>query len=353
MFAILKFDDFNFTSQTQIKMNIAFFSAKSYDKTFFDEANKNFDYHIAYLDASLTKETYALAKGCEVVCVFVNDKLDAEVLTGLHLLGIKVVALRCAGFNNVDLASAAKLDVKVVRVPAYSPHSVAEHAVGLILALSRKIHKAYNRVREGNFSLEGLTGIELHGKVIGVIGTGNIGTAFANIMQGFGCKVLAYDPTPNQVLVNAGVEYTSLAQLFSESDIISLHCPLNPATKHIINIEAIRLMKPHVMIVNTGRGALIDTQAIIEALKKKQIGYLAMDVYEYEDKLFFKDLSETVIQDDLILRLLTFPNVLITAHQAFLTETALREIAKTTLENIFSYKNQTELVNEVNLNLVK
>jgi D-lactate dehydrogenase len=334
-------------------MKIAFFSAKSYDKTFFDEANKHFNYHIVYLEASLAKETYALAKGCEAVCVFVNDKLDAEVLTGLHQLGIKIVALRCAGFNNVDLAAAAQLGMKVVRVPAYSPHSVAEHAVGLVLALSRKIHKAYNRVKEGNFSLEGLTGFELHSKVVGIIGTGNIGTVFANIMQGFGCKVLAYDPTPNQVLVNAGVEYTSLPQLFAESDIVSLHCPLNPATKHIINKESVRRMKPHVMIVNTGRGALIDTQAIIEALKKKQIGYLAIDVYEYEDKLFFKDLSESVIQDDLILRLLTFPNVLITAHQAFLTETALHEIAHTTLNNLSLYKTRANLANEVNLDWVK
>lgn len=329
-------------------MKLAFFNTKTYDKTAFEEENKAFGQDICYFELGLTKETVSVLKGFDAVCVFVNDKLDAELLASLKEAGVKLVALRSAGFNNVDLVAANSLGIKVVRVPAYSPSSIAEHAVGLILTLSRKIHKAYNRVRDGNFSLEGLTGFELRDKVVGVIGTGKIGAAFAKIMHnGFGCTVIAYDPIPNPELEKSGIMYTSLDKIYSESDVISLHCPLNPASKHIINSKSFELMKPNVLIVNTGRGALIDTKAVIEALKKKQIGQLALDVYEYEDKLFFKDLSDTVIEDDLIERLLTFPNVLITAHQAFLTDTALSQIARITLENIQAFENGKKLENEV------
>ena len=329
-------------------MKLAFFNTKTYEKIAFEIQNKEFKLDITFFDLGLTKETVSVLKGFEAVCVFVNDKLDAELLSSLKAVGVKLIALRSAGFNNVDLVAANSLGIKVVRVPAYSPSSIAEHAVGLVLTLSRKIHKAYNRVRDGNFSLEGLTGFELQGKVVGVIGTGKIGTAFAKIMHnGFGCTVIAYDPNPNHELEKSGIMYTSLEKIYSESDIISLHCPLNPATKHIINSKSFELMKPNILIVNTGRGALIDTKAIIEALKKKQIGQLALDVYEYEDKLFFKDLSDTVIEDDLIERLLTFPNVLITAHQAFLTDTALTQIAKITLGNIQSFEKGKKLENEV------
>jgi D-lactate dehydrogenase len=335
-------------------MKIAFFNTKSYDKHAFEEENKAFGQNITYFELGLTKETVSVLNGFDAVCVFVNDKLDAEMLSTMKTAGIKLIALRSAGFNNVDLVAADTLGIKVLRVPAYSPNSISEHAVGLILTLARKIHKAYNRVRENNFSLEGLTGFELRGKVVGVIGTGNIGAAFAKTMHnGFGCTVIAYDPFPDKELEKIGVMYTSLQKIFSESDIISLHCPLTPATKHVINADSFALMKPSVMIVNTGRGALIDTKAVISALKKKQIGSLALDVYEYEDKLFFKDLSATVIEDDLILRLLTFPNVLITAHQAFLTETALGEIASTTLANVTAFEKGEKLENEVNVSFMK
>jgi D-lactate dehydrogenase len=334
-------------------MKIAFFSTKSYDKTFFTKVNEVEKHDLSFFEPSLTKETALLAKGHEAVCVFVNDKVDAEVLDRLSQLGIKLIALRCAGFNNVDLPYAAKCHIKVVRVPAYSPESVAEHAVALILTLNRKTHKAYNRVREGNFSLERLTGFELHGKVVGVIGTGKIGAAFCSIMHGFGCKVIAYDPYPNPELEKKGIMYTQLEKIFTESDIISLHCPFTPETKHIINAAAIELMKPSVMLINTGRGALIDTPAIISALKKQTIDYLGIDVYEHEDKLFFKDLSETVIEDEMISRLISFPNVLVTAHQAFLTETALEQIAEITLSSVSSFAKGAPLKNEIGVEAVK
>lgn len=334
-------------------MTIAFFSTKSYDKEFFTHVNVEFQQKITFLEPALSKETVALAKGYEAVCVFVNDKADSEILTLLKAQGIKLIALRCAGFNNIDLEEAKKQGIKVVRVPAYSPHAVAEHAVALILTLNRKTHKAYNRVRESNFSLENLTGFDLNGKVVGVIGTGKIGTTFARIMHGFGCKILAYDKFPDPTLEKEGIMYVQKESIFSEADIISLHCPLTPETKHIIDEEAISLMKPNVMIINTGRGALLDTAAIITALKKKQIGYLGLDVYEYEDKLFFKDLSETVIEDELITRLLSFPNVLITAHQAFLTDTALEQIAKTTLTNVSQFEKGETLLNEVKTELLR
>ena len=316
-------------------MQIAFFSTKVYDKTFFDAANHAHDIH--YYEAPLNEMTVGLAQGSAAVCVFVNDRLNAAVIEALRGLGVKLIALRCAGYNNVDLVAAEKCGMTIVRVPAYSPHAVAEHAVALILTLNRKTHKAYNRVREGNFSLDRLIGFDLYGKTVGVIGTGKIGAIFCEIMQGFGCKVLAFDVLANKELEAKGVNYLPLLDLFEQSDIISLHCPLNEQTKHILNKFSFDRMKKGVMIINTSRGALIDTPSAIDALKAEKIGYLGLDVYEQEETLFFNDLSENIIQDDVIMRLLSFPNVLITSHQGFFTEEALTQIAHTTLENITAF----------------
>ena len=326
-------------------MKIAFFSTKSYDREFFDKYVST--HEIIYFEAPLNEQTANLAAGCNAVCVFVNDKLNKAVLDQLKSKGIKLIALRCAGFNNVDLESAKANNIKVVRVPAYSPHAVAEHAVALILTLNRKTHKAYNRVREGNFSLERLTGFDLFEKTVGVIGTGKIGQAFCNIMLGFGCKVLAFDLFENKELAAKGVEYVPLIDVLQQSDIISLHCPLNEQTKHIINGQTIAMMKEGVMLINTSRGGLIDTPAVIALLKNGKIGYLGLDVYEQEEKLFFKDLSENIIQDDMIMRLLSFPNVLITSHQGFFTEEALTQIAQTTLSNIDAFEAGLPLSNAV------
>ena len=326
-------------------MKIAFFSAKIYDREFFD---KNLDGHeIIYFEAPLNEQTVNLAQGCNAICLFVNDKLNEPVLKALSASGIKLAALRCAGFNNVDLVAAKANKISVVRVPAYSPHAVAEHAVALILTLNRKTHKAYNRVREGNFSLERLTGFDLYGKTVGVIGTGKIGQVFCNIMNGFGCKVLAFDLIANKHLEEAGVAYLPLTDLLAEADIISLHCPLNEQTRHIINAHTIGMMKEGVMLINTSRGALINTTDIIKALKTGRIGYLGLDVYEQEETLFFNDLSENIIQDDDIMRLLSFPNVLITSHQGFFTEEALTQIAQTTMQNISDFEAGQQLVNVV------
>lgn len=326
-------------------MKIAFFSTKSYDREFFDHYVST--HAIIYFEAGLTIQTANLAAGCSAVCVFVNDKLDKDVIRELATQGVKLIALRCAGFNNVDLEAAKENRIRVVRVPAYSPHAVAEHAVALILTLNRKTHKAFNRVREGNFSLERLTGFDLFEKTIGVIGTGKIGQAFCNIMLGFGCRVLAFDLVANKDLAAKGVDYVPLIDLLQQSDIISLHCPLNEQTKHIIGRQTIDIMKDEVMLINTSRGALVDTPVVIEALKTGKIGYLGLDVYEQEDKLFFNDLSENIIQDDIIMRLLSFPNVLITSHQGFFTEEALTQIAKTTLENIDSFEAGLPLANAI------
>ncbi len=326
-------------------MKIAFFSTKSYDREFFNHYVST--HEIVYFEAQLNIQTVNLAAGCNAICVFVNDKLTKEVITELNKLGIKLIALRCAGFNNVNLEAAKAGNIKVVRVPAYSPHAVAEHAAALILTLNRKTHKAYNRVREGNFSLERLTGFDLFGKTIGVIGTGRIGQAFCNIMLGFGCRVLAFDLIENKELSAKGVEYMPLIDVFQQSDIISLHCPLNEQTKHIISQQTISMMKDEVMLINTSRGGLIDTPVVIEALKTGKIAYLGLDVYEQEEKLFFYDLSENVIQDDMIMRLLSFPNVLITSHQGFFTEEALTQIAQTTLENIDAFEAGKPLINLV------
>jgi D-lactate dehydrogenase len=326
-------------------MKIAFFSTKSYDRQFFDHYVST--HEIIYFEARLNKQTATLATGCNAVCVFVNDKLSRNTIIELKKIGIQLIALRSAGFNNVDLAAAKENNITVVRVPAYSPYAVAEHAVALMLTLNRKTHKAYNRVREGNFSLERLTGFDLHGKTVGVIGTGKIGQVFCDIMLGFGCKVLAFDLVAHQPTAAKGVEYLPLIDIFEQADIISLHCPLNEQTRHIINEKTIAMMKEGVMILNTSRGALIDTSAAINGLKSGRIGYLGLDVYEQEEKLFFNDLSENIIQDDEIMRLLSFPNVLITSHQGFFTEEALTQIAQVTLENIDAFEAGKTLKNIV------
>jgi len=319
-------------------MNIAFFSTQPYDKEFFTTHNKTYGFHLHFFDASLTEQTTALAKGMDAVCVFVNDKVDESVIDQLKEQGIKFIALRCAGFNNVDLHAAKKAGIHVCRVPAYSPEAVAEHAVAMILTLNRKTHKAYNRVREQNFSLNGLMGFDLHGKTVGVIGTGKIGQAFCRIMLGFGCRVLAFDVIANRDMEAIGVQYVPLLELLQQSDIISLHTPLNDQTRHLMNAETIAFLKQGVMLINTSRGALIDTPEIIKALKNGRIGSLGIDVYEQEEHLFFRDLSGNIIEDDIIQRLTSFPNVLITAHQAFFTKEAMDQIAETTLFHLFSLK---------------
>ncbi len=326
-------------------MKIAFFSTKSYDREFFDHYVTT--HEIIYFEARLDKQTASLAAGCNAVCAFVNDKLSRNTIIELKKTGIQLIALRSAGFNNVDLVAAKENGIPVVRVPAYSPFAVAEHAVALMLTLNRKTHKAYNRVREGNFSLERLTGFDLNGKTVGVIGTGKIGQIFCDIMMGFGCNVLAFDLIAHQPTAAKGVTYLPLVDIFDQADIISLHCPLNEQTRHLINEHTIGMMKEGVMLINTSRGALINTAAAIDGLKSGRIGYLGLDVYEQEEKLFFKDLSENIIQDDEILRLLSFPNVLITSHQGFFTEEALTQIAQITLANIDDFDAGKALKNQV------
>ncbi len=326
-------------------MKIAFYSAKSYDKEFFNRLNNN--NKIVYWEVTLNEQTVSLAKGYDAICVFVNDILNETVLHQLSELGLKLITLRCAGFNNVDLNAAHKYKIPIVRVPAYSPYAVAEHAVALILTLNRKIHKAYNRIREGNFSIETFTGFDLFGKTVGVIGTGKIGQVFCNIMLGFGCTVLAFDIIANKQLEAKGVNYLPLIEVLEHSDIISLHCPLTALSHHLINDETLSMMKKGAMLINTSRGALIDATAAIGALKTGQLAYLGIDVYEQEEKLFFNDLSGKVIQDDIIMRLISFPNVLITAHQGFFTEEALTQIANITLQNISDFENNKELMHKL------
>lgn len=315
-------------------MKVAVFSTKAYDRQFLEAASSLKKHDLVFFEPRLCQDTAILAAGFPAVCVFVHDFVDAPTLEQLAARGTRLIALRCAGFNNVDLKAAAKLGITVVRVPAYSPYGVAEHAVGLILSLNRKIHRAYNRVRDGNFSLEGLLGFNLNGRTVGIIGTGKIGLILGKIMRGFGCELLAYDVYHNDELEALGGKYVELPELFAKADIISLHCPLIPETHHLINAEAIAQMKSGVMLINTSRGALINTEAVIQGLKTGKIGSLAIDVYEQESELFFEDLSDEIIQDDVFQRLTTFPNVLITGHQAFFTEEALRNIAETTLDNI-------------------
>jgi len=315
-------------------MHVMMCSTRAYDREYFEAVAAKSPHQFTYIEAKLNKETAALAQGYPAVCVFVNDQVDAEVLDVLHAGGTRFIVLRCAGYNNVDLATAARYGMQVARVPAYSPHAVAEHAVAMILCLNRRIHRAYMRVREGNFSLNGLIGFDLAGKTVGVVGTGAIGTVFCRIMQGFDCKVIAYDIKPNDQCRGLGVEYVELDRLWADSDIISLHCPLTPATRHLIGARAIAHMRRGVMLINTSRGAVIDTQALIKGLKQGHVGFVGLDVYEEEAGVFFEDLSNEVIPDDLLARLLTFPNVLITGHQGFLTHEALKAIAETTIRNL-------------------
>lgn len=315
-------------------MKVAVFSSKHYDRQFLDAANTSLAHELVYFEPHLDRHTAFMAQGFEAVCVFVNDLLDAPTLQILADNGVRCIALRCAGYNNVDLKTAQALGLTVVRVPAYSPHAVAEHTIGLLLAVNRKIHRAYNRTREGNFALEGLLGFDLYGLTAGIIGTGRIGINVARILRGFGCRVIASDPMPSEECKALGVEYVAIDTLLKESDVITLHCPLTPDSHHMIDAAAIERMKPGVTLINTSRGALVDTRALIAGLKSGKIGNLALDVYEEEGDLFFEDLSNTVIQDDVFTRLTTFPNVLITGHQAFFTRNALQNIAQTTLANL-------------------
>ena len=330
-------------------MKVSVFSTKAHDRQFLETANAQFGHELIFVKPQLNSETALLASGSDAVCAFVNDLLDEPTLKILAQQGIRLIALRSAGFNHVDLQAAQDLGLMVVRVPAYSPYAVAEHTIALILTLNRKIHRAYTRVREGNFSLQGLLGFDMHGRTVGIVGTGKIGTIVARILHGMGCNLLAYDLYPNSECQELGVQYTQLAELWANSDIITLHCPLNSDNYHLINSETLEKMKSGVMIVNTSRGGLIDAKAVIKGLKSKKIGSLALDVYEQEADLFFEDLSDEVIQDDIFERLLTFPNVIITGHQAFFTEEALSNIAQTTLSNISQFEEGIDCSNQVRL----
>ncbi|MBI1248929.1 2-hydroxyacid dehydrogenase [bacterium] len=328
-------------------MKVAVFGTKSYDKKFLLAASEGTNVEWKFIEPRLTATTAPLANPFEAICCFVNDEISADVLEMLAVGKTRLIAMRCAGYNNVDLHKAHQLEIKVARVPAYSPYAVAEHAVGLILALNRKYHKAYNRVREGDFSLAGMLGFDLHGLTVGVIGTGKIGQLFAKIMHGFGCNLLAFDVHPSDECTRLGVKYVEMPELLAQSDIISLHCPLLPSTRHLINDGAIAQMKQGVMLINTSRGGLIDTTAAIRGLKSAQLGSLGIDVYEEEADLFFEDMSETVIQDDVFARLVTFPNVLVTGHQGFFTQNALEAIAQVTVDNIRQFASGEPLSNEV------
>lgn len=330
-------------------MRVAVFSTRPYDRQFLERANvagrHQFDFHESRLDAA----SAALANGALAVCAFVNDRLDAAVLQRLHDGGVRLLALRSAGFNHVDLAAAAALGIAVGRVPEYSPHAVAEHTVALLLALNRRLHRAYNRVREGNFALEGLLGFDLYGRSVGIVGTGKIGECFTRIMAGFGCRLLGFDPQPNLACLALGMRYVEMPELLAASDVISLHCPLTPQTHHLIDAAALARMKPGAMLLNTSRGAVVDTRALIAALKAGTLGSLGLDVYEEEADLFFRDLSDQVLHDDVFARLLTFPNVLITGHQAFFTEEALTAIATTTLANIDAFESHGQPLHPVSV----
>jgi D-lactate dehydrogenase len=320
-------------------MKTAVFSTEEFDRQFLDEANKQFGHEVIYHAETLHRTTAVMATGCPAVCAFVNDNLEGRTLSTLAAGGTRLIALRCAGYNNVDLASAERLKITVMRVPAYSPRAVAEHALALMLTLVRGIHHAYNRVREGNFALRGLVGFNFAGKTVGIVGTGRIGTALAQIMKGFDCKLVGYDVYQNPNCLTLGMKYTDLPSLLAQSDIVSLHCPLTQESMHLINDKTISLMKRGSMLINTARGALVDARAAIDALKTRdRLWYLGIDVYEEEGPLFFKDLSSTIIQDDVFERLTTLPNVIITCHQAFLTREALTQIAEVTLTNIRSFE---------------
>lgn len=317
-------------------MKVAVFSAQHYDQQAFTQWTDP-SLQWLFLPQRLDETSVQAAEGCNAICAFVNDQLNATVLQRLQQLGIHFVALRCAGFNQVDLVAAKSLQIQIARVPAYSPEAVAEHAVGMMLCLNRKFHRAYNRTRDNNFDLNGLLGFNLHGKTVGLIGTGRIGLATARILQGFGCRILAYDPVPTMP-APASIQYVSLSELYASADIISLHCPLTPQSRHLIDSQSLAQMKKGVMLINTSRGALVDTQAVIKALKTGHLGYLGLDVYEQEADLFFKDLSLQVIADEVFQRLLTFPNVLITGHQAFFTAEAMQQISAITSENLLTFQ---------------
>lgn len=337
-------------------MRVAFFSTKPYDEQFFVEVNRRLGpaaHELVFFEPRLQRATARLADGFAAVCAFVNDELDAGVLETLRQGGTRLLALRSAGYNHVDLAAAGRLGFQVARVPGYSPHAVAEHTVALILALARKLHKAYNRVREGNFALEGLLGIELVDRTAGVVGTGKIGALVARILSGFGCRVVAHDVRRDAALESLGVCYAALDELLRSADIVALHCPLTPQTRHLIDAAALRRMKPGAMLINTSRGGLVDTAAVVEALKSGALGALGLDVYEEEGDLFYEDLSSRVIQDDVFARMLTFPNVIITGHQAFFTEPALRAIAEQTLENISAFEQGRKPPGRVTLDQIK
>jgi len=355
-------------------LKVAVYSDKPYEHPFLNEANTRLhstgktpgktpgkppQHELVYLGAQLSAATTDLARGCAATSIFVGDDASAPVLRALYANGTRLLALRSAGFNHVDVAEADRLGLAVLRVPAYSPHSVAEHAVGLMLTLNRKFHRAFNRVREQNFALDGLMGFDMHGKTVGVIGTGRIGEVVCKILAGFGCRVLASDPLKNPICESMGATYVPLQDLYAQSDIITLHCPLNPHTKHLINAAALEAMKPGVggvggvMLINTSRGGVIDTRALIAALKRGRIGSVGLDVYEEEGDLFFKDLSEDVIQDDVFVRLQTFPNVLITAHQGFFTREACTAIAEITIANLSDFESGTvQEANRVTTRLV-
>lgn len=315
-------------------MKLSFFSSQPYDKEFFTQHNKQYGFDLEFFEVALDNHTVGLVQNAAAVCVFVNDKVTADVIKELAFRGVKIIALRSAGFNNVDLQTAKDLGIRVCRVPAYSPEAVAEHTVAMMLTLNRKTHKAYNRVREQNFSLQGLMGFDIHNKTIGIIGTGRIGQALCRIMKGFGCRILAFDLIANRDMESLGVEYVPLITLLQQSDIISLHTPLNDQTRHLVNKDTLAFTKRGLMIINTSRGGLINTKDVIDALKTGHIGYLGIDVYEQEEALFFRDRSGDIIVDDIIQRLMSFPNVLVTAHQAFFTKEAMDQIAETTLYNI-------------------
>ena len=330
-------------------MKIAVFSAQPYDRQFLNAANAAEGHELHYLEVGLGPETVALAAGYEAVCIFVNDVADARVLEALRAGGTGLVALRCTGFNNVDLAAASRLGIKVVRVVNYSPHSVAEHAVALLLTLNRKTHRAYNRTRDSNFSLDGLMGFDFHGKTAAIFGTGKIGRVFARIMLGFGCNVIGYDPFPTAEFEALGARYAAPGEIGANADIVSLHCPLTPENHHIINAETLARMKRGALLVNTSRGGLLDTEAAIEALKSGHLGGLALDVYEQEGDLFFRDLSSTVVTDDVLQRLISFPNVIVTGHQAFFTREAIGTISETTLRSATEFARKAPLSNEIRM----
>lgn len=333
-------------------MKIVVFDIHTFERPFLEAALQKYNYQAVFIEHHLSHKTVSLAKSFEVVCCFVNDQIDDEVMCELACQGTRLIALRCAGFNNLDLHAAAKHGIRVVRVPNYSPYAVAEHAMALILCLNRKIHRAYQRVRELNFALDGLVGFDLHGKTVGVVGTGRIGTSFINIVRGFGCKVLAFDLVPNTDLQQQeDVTFTTLNELMMHADVISLHLPLTPSTRHIINQQTLSLMKKTAILVNTSRGELIDALSLIDSLKQKKLAGAALDVYEEEADIFFEDFSEKGVQDDVLARLLTFPNVIVTAHQGFLTNEALINIAETTIENIDKYFHGKLLTNEVSAEL--